>query len=108
MLLSMVTAGFIGLGNQGAGIAQRLVERGVPTTLWARRRQSLEPFAGTDAKFATDPVALGRTSDVVGVCVTDGAAVREVTLALGGVLAGMHQGSVLALHSTIGSDECLH
>src|SRR6476646_937907 len=101
----MTTAGFIGLGSQGAGMARRIIEQGVPTTLWARRAQSLEPFACT-ATFATGPVELGRASDVVGICVTDDAAVREVTLGPRGVLAGMAAGSVLALHSTIGTDVC--
>ncbi len=98
--------GFIGLGSQGAGMAQRIIEQGLPTTLWARRAAALEPFAATAAEIASDPVALGRASDVVGICVTDGAAVREVTLAPNGVLAGMTEGSVLALHSTIGTDDC--
>src|SRR5436853_89317 len=71
----MVTAGFIGLGSQGAGMAQRMIQQGVATTLWARRAESLEPFAGT-AAVAGDPVELGRASDVVGICVTDGDAVR--------------------------------
>ena len=101
----MIRAGFIGLGSQGGGMAQRIIEQGVPTTLWARRAQSLEPFAGT-AAVAADPVELGRASDVVGICVTDSAAVREVTLGPRGVLAGMTEGSVLALHSTIGTDVC--
>jgi 3-hydroxyisobutyrate dehydrogenase-like beta-hydroxyacid dehydrogenase len=101
----MVTAGFIGLGSQGAGMAQRIIAQRVPTTLWARRAATLEPFAGK-ASFAADPAELGRASDVVGVCVTDAAAVREVTLGPSGVLAGMAEGSVLAIHSTIGIDDC--
>jgi 3-hydroxyisobutyrate dehydrogenase len=101
----MTTAGFIGLGSQGAGMAQRIIEKGVPTTLWARRSKSLDPFRGR-AAFAVDPAELGRASEVVGICVTDGAAVREVTLGATGVLAGMTEGSVLAVHSTIGTDEC--
>jgi len=101
----MTTAGFIGLGSQGAGMARRIIGQGVPTMLWARRPQALEPFAGT-AAFAADPVELGRGCDVVGICVTDGAAVFEVVLGERGVLAGMGEGTVLALHSTIGTDEC--
>ena len=103
--VQMTRAGFIGLGSQGLGMAQRIIEQGVPTTLWARREVSLEPFAGS-ATFAADPVELGRASDVVGICVTDGAAVRDVTLGPRGVLAGMAEDSVLALHATIGADEC--
>ena len=100
-----VRAGFIGVGSQGAGMAERLLACGVPTTLWARRADSLAPFAGR-AAVAPDPAALGRASDVVGICVTDGAAVRAVVLGPDGVLAGMAAGGVLAVHSTIGPDEC--
>jgi 3-hydroxyisobutyrate dehydrogenase len=103
--VEVTRVGFIGLGSQGAGMAQRLIDQGLPTTLWARRAASLEPFRGR-AVVAADPVELGRACDVVGVCVTDGAAVREVTLGSRGVLAGMVPGSVLAVHSTIGTDEC--
>jgi len=102
----MVTAGFIGLGSQGAGMASRIVEQGVPTTLWARRADALSPFEGR-AAFAGDAFELGARSDVVGICVTDGAAVREVVLGARGVLAGMRAGGVLAVHSTIGPDECI-
>jgi 3-hydroxyisobutyrate dehydrogenase-like beta-hydroxyacid dehydrogenase len=101
----MTTAGFIGLGSQGGGMAQRLIEMGVPTTLWARNPATVEPF-GDVATIAADPAELGRRSDVVGICVTDGDAVRDVTLGRTGVLAGMAGGSVLAIHSTIGTDEC--
>src|SRR6478672_3994314 len=100
------SVGFIGLGSQGAGMAQRMIELGLPTTLWGRRAATLDPFAG-QATFAASPAALGAASDVVGICVTDGAAVREVTLAPDGVLGGMAPGSVLALHSTIAVDDCI-
>ncbi|HLK41959.1 MAG TPA: NAD(P)-dependent oxidoreductase [Thermoleophilia bacterium] len=101
----MVRAGFIGLGSQGAGMAERIIAEGVPTTLWARRSLALERFAG-QATFAADSVELGKRSDVVGICVTDGAAVFEVTMGPRGVLAGMAPGSVLAIHATIAPDEC--
>jgi 3-hydroxyisobutyrate dehydrogenase-like beta-hydroxyacid dehydrogenase len=82
-----------------------MIDDGLPTTLWARRAETLEPFHGR-ADVADDPAALGRASDVVGICVTDGAAVREVTLGPNGVLAGMAPGTVLLVHSTIGVEEC--
>ncbi len=101
----MTTAGFIGLGSQGAGMAQRMIEVGLPTILWARDTAALEPFRGR-AEFASDPAELGRKSQVVGICVTDGTAVREVALGPTGVLAGMAAGGIVAIHSTIGTDEC--
>jgi 3-hydroxyisobutyrate dehydrogenase-like beta-hydroxyacid dehydrogenase len=86
-------------------MAQRMIDESLPTTLWARRAETLEPFAGR-AAVADDPASLGRASEIVGICVTDGAAVREVTLGPNGVLAGMAAGSVLLIHSTIGVEEC--
>ena len=101
----MTRVGFIGLGSQGAGMAQRMVLQGIEVTLWARRPETLEQF-GPHATVAEHPRALGEASDIVGICVTDGTAVREVTLGPTGVLAGMAPGSILALHSTIGTDDC--
>jgi 3-hydroxyisobutyrate dehydrogenase-like beta-hydroxyacid dehydrogenase len=101
----VTTAGFIGLGSQGAGMARRIIEDGIPTTLWARNPSSLASFRGR-AQLAGQLTELGEECDVVGVCVTDDAAVREVTLGPTGVLAGMAADSVLAIHSTIGTDTC--
>jgi len=101
----VITAGFIGLGSQGAGMAQRIIEDGIPTTLWARNPSSLESFRGR-ATLAGRPTELGERCDVVGICVTDDAAVRDVTLGPTGVVAGMAAESVLAIHSTIGTGTC--
>ena len=43
----VMRVGFIGLGSQGGPMARRIVEGGFPTTLWARRPATLEPFADT-------------------------------------------------------------
>jgi len=48
----MMRVGFIGLGSQGGPMARRIVEAGYETTLWARRPESLEPYADTAAKYA--------------------------------------------------------
>ncbi|MFE6921949.1 NAD(P)-dependent oxidoreductase [Nocardia sp. NPDC057663] len=98
--------GFIGLGSQGGPMARRIVEAGYPTTLWARRSASLEPYADTAANTAGSPAALGAAADLVCVCVVGDADVREVVTGEHGVLAGMAPGSVLAVHSTVHPDTC--
>ncbi|WP_068180220.1 NAD(P)-dependent oxidoreductase [Mycobacterium sp. UM_CSW] len=98
---AVLRAGFIGLGDQGGGMASRLIECGIPTTLWARRDASLQPFRGGGASFAPTPAELGAQSDVVGICVVDDAGVEQVVLGEDGVLSGMRAGSLLAIHSTI-------
>lgn len=96
--------GFIGLGSQGGPMARRIVEGGFPTTLWARRPATLEPFADTPAKVAASPAELAAASDLVCLCVVGDADIEEVTD--GGLLAAMKPGSVIAVHSTVHPDTC--
>jgi 3-hydroxyisobutyrate dehydrogenase-like beta-hydroxyacid dehydrogenase len=98
--------GFIGLGNMGTPVARRIVDGGHETTLWARRREALEPFAGTGATFASDAAGVAREADVVGLCVTDDAGVEALTTGPGGLLDAMRPQSVLILLSTIHPRTC--
>jgi len=98
--------GFIGLGSQGAPMARRIVEAGYPTTLWARRAASVEPFADTAASIAATPAELAAASDLVCLCVVGDADVTEVVAGENGVLAGLQPGGVIAVHSTVHPDTC--
>ena len=99
-------AGFIGLGSQGAPMALRIAEAGVPLTIWARRPETLEPFAGTDANVVATPADVAANSDLVGICVMADADVDDVVLRDDGVLAGMAPGGIIAIHSTVHPDTC--
>ena len=103
---SQTRVGFIGLGSQGGPMARRIVEEGYPLTIWARRPETLEPFADTAAVVASTPAELGAASDVVGICVMGDADVEDVVLRDDGVLAGMAPGGVIAIHTTIHPDTC--
>jgi 3-hydroxyisobutyrate dehydrogenase-like beta-hydroxyacid dehydrogenase len=98
--------GFIGLGSQGGPMARQITEAGFPTTLWARRPASLEPFADTPAKVAGSPAELAAGSDLVCLCVVGDADVEEVTGGENGVLAGLKPGGVIAIHSTVHPKTC--
>ena len=98
--------GFIGLGSQGVPMARRIIDAGYPTTLWARRPASLEPFADTAAKVAGSPAELAAVSDLVCLCVVDDADVEQVAGAENGLLAGLKPGSVIAVHSTVHPNTC--
>jgi 3-hydroxyisobutyrate dehydrogenase len=95
--------GFVGLGSQGGPMARRIVEAGYPTTLWARRPASLEPFADTAAKVAGSPAELAAASDLMCLCVVGDADVTEVA---DGLLAGARAGSTIAVHSTVHPKTC--
>jgi len=98
--------GFIGLGSQGGPMARRIVEAGHPTTLWARRAATLEPFADTPATYADTPAALAARSDLICLCVVGDEDVRQVLSGPDGVLAGLTHGAVVAVHATVHPDTC--
>ncbi|HXS86072.1 MAG TPA: NAD(P)-dependent oxidoreductase, partial [Mycobacterium sp.] len=98
--------GFIGLGSQGGPMAGRIVDAGFPTTLWARRPASLEPFADTAATVAGSPAELAAASDLVCLCVVGDADVEQVVTGDNGVLAGLKPGGVIAIHSTVHPKTC--
>ena len=98
--------GFIGLGSQGGPMAGRIIDAGFPTTLWARRPGSLEPFAGTAAVVAGSPAEFAAASDLVCLCVVGDSDVEEVVTGANGVLAGIKPGGVIAIHSTVHPTTC--
>lgn len=98
--------GFIGLGSQGAPMARRILGAGHETTLWARRRATLDAFADSGAKTAGSPAELAAVSDLVCLCVVDDADVEQVVTGPDGVLAGLRRGGVITIHSTVHPDTC--
>ena len=105
--MNNLRVGFVGLGDMGGAMAQRIIDEGYPTTLWARRDSSLAPYRERAAVVGT-PRELGEVCDVVGVCVFGDEDVRQVALGDGdGILYGMAPGGVLAIHSTISVETCV-
>ena len=96
-----IRAGFIGLGNIGEPMAERLVGAGIRTTVFDLRTSAMETLAAAGAESASSCSEVAAVSDVIGICVRDDADVQEVVLGERGALAGAREGSVIALHSTI-------
>jgi 3-hydroxyisobutyrate dehydrogenase-like beta-hydroxyacid dehydrogenase len=99
-----ITTGFIGLGSQGGPMAQCMIDAGFPTMLWARRPESLAPFANTPAKTAATLAELGAACEHIGICVVDDASVIATCEAL---LPAMRPGSRVVIHSTILPETCI-
>lgn len=107
MMIKKMKVGFVGLGDMGGPMAGRIIGAGFPTTLWARRQVSLEPYLRPGVKVAENSKSLGAVCDVIGVCVFGDDDVREVVLGAGdGILYGMKPGGVIAVHSTISMETC--
>ena len=92
------TIGFIGVGSQGGPMAYRIVDAGMPLTIWARRPEALEGYTAKGASAAASVSELGERCDHVGICVVNDADVRQVCEAL---IPAMKSGSRIAIHSTV-------
>ena len=102
------TAGFIGLGDQGAPMTRMIIKEGFDTFIWARRAETLEPFKNAGATVVNSLLELGERAAVIGICVHNDDDVRQVVDGDGqGVLHGMQPGGVIAVHSTIMPETCL-
>jgi len=101
--MSLPRIGFIGLGDQGGPMAQRIVGSGFPTTVWARRSQATVPMIAAGATAAEDPAALAAVSDYIGICVLDDASVVEIFERL---RPGLTSGSTVLVHSTVRPMTC--
>lgn len=97
------SVGFIGLGSQGAPIAERILLAGHKLTLWARRPEAAAELVAKGARTAASIADLAADSDYVGVCVVDDAGVSEIC---GQLIPAMKPGSLLVIHSTILPQTC--
>lgn len=96
-----IRAGFIGLGNIGLPIAANLAPAGLETTVYDIAPEPVAQLVETGAKPAASPREVGENADVVGICVPEDAHVLAVSLGDDGLLAGMSEGGVLMIHSTV-------
>lgn len=92
------TIGFIGVGSQGGPMAHRIVDAGMPLTVWARRPEALEAYTAKGASAAASVAELGVACDHVGICVVNDADVRQICDQL---IPAMKPGGRIAIHSTV-------
>jgi 3-hydroxyisobutyrate dehydrogenase-like beta-hydroxyacid dehydrogenase len=74
----LVKAGFIGWGNMGSRIAQRLLDHGYRVSVYDRNRAQTEAVAAHGGIAAKSVLELARSSDVVLSCLTNDEAVHNV------------------------------
>ncbi len=95
-----VKLGYIGLGNQGAPMAKRLVDWPGGLVVFDVRAEAMTPLVELGANLA-DSVADVAKADIISVTVLNDAQVRDVVGQLGEHAA---PGTVIAIHSTIEPD----
>lgn len=94
----MTVVGFIGLGQIGSPMAERLLDHPGGLVVFDVRPEATEPFAQKGARVAADAAEIGMECDVISVMVRDDEQVRDV---LHAILRTARPGTVVAIHSTI-------
>jgi len=99
-----VRLGFIGLGNMGSRIAQRLLGHNYKLFVYDKNLANAATIATQGGIVAKSIQELASTVDVVLSCLTNDAAVRSVYTEADGVFSNAQPGSVAIEMSTISPD----
>ena len=96
--------GFAGLGLMGSRMAENLLKKGFPLTVWNRTPERSEPLAKAGAQVARTPFDLAERSDVVVACVADPPAVERLVFGEDGLLGAVRPGFRYVEASTVSPD----
>ena len=99
-------AGFIGTGNIGAPMAERLMDAGHELVVFDVRPEALEPLLSAGAKAANSPREVADWTDIVILSLPSQESFRAVTLGPDGC---MHGGAarIIVNTSTVGMPQIL-
>jgi 3-hydroxyisobutyrate dehydrogenase-like beta-hydroxyacid dehydrogenase len=93
--------GLIGVGLMGYGIGKNIVTKGHSLKVLAHRnREPVEKLLKLGATEGKSPKEIAAESDIVILCVTGSPQVEEVVYRADGLLAGVHDGLIVADCST--------
>jgi 3-hydroxyisobutyrate dehydrogenase-like beta-hydroxyacid dehydrogenase len=96
-----VKLGFVGLGNMGSRIAQRLLDHGYQLFVYDRDLANTKAIAAQGGVVSKNFLQLAGSADVILSCLTNDEAVRTVYTEPEGIFAGARPGTVVLEMSTI-------
>ncbi len=100
MTTNSTKVAFVGAGQMGAPMVDRLLAAGTDVTVYARRAEVREQFARAGAPVVATLAEAARDADVVIECVYSDPQLEEIALGPDGLIASMAPGAILALHTT--------
>jgi 3-hydroxyisobutyrate dehydrogenase len=103
----MERIGFIGLGNMGKPMAERLARAGYPLTVLDLKPEPLAELVALGARAASSPRDLAANSDIIcSVLMNDRQTMALFLDESQGILAGTKPGSLIIIHSTVQLETC--
>ncbi len=101
MTATQETAGFIGLGLMGHGMAKNLVDKGYALSIFARKAsEATADLQQRGATLRTSAAEVAQNASVVFLCVTGSKDVEAIVRGPNGLKAGLKAGSVVVDCST--------
>ena len=94
------TVGFLGAGQLGEPMVERLLSAGHDVVVYARREEARRRLEANGATLANSVAELARGSDVLISCLFSDAQLRETGLGPDGFIANAKPGSVFVSHTT--------
>ena len=95
------TIAFLGLGNMGTQMAQRLLDAGYPLRVYNRTPSKAEPLARRGAQVVDEPRAAVESGGIAITSLANDAALEEVTLGEHGFLDRLGEGGLHLSTSTV-------
>ena len=96
--------GYLGLGMMGFPMARRLLDAGDDVTVWNRSPGKTAGLVEAGAKLASSPREVADTAGIIFMCLTDAAAVEEVTFGPDGLATTAGSGKLVVDFSSIHPD----
>jgi len=93
--------GYIGLGDIGYPMAERIALQKVALTVWNRTIEKARPLEKLGVTIASSPAALAADCDVVALCLSGLAAAEETLFGPDGIAMIPGEGKVIVDHSTL-------
>lgn len=93
--------GYIGLGDIGYPMAERIALQKIPLTVWNRTISKAGPLTELGVTIAPSPAALAERCNVVALCLSGIAAAEETLFGAEGIANVPGEGKVIVDHSTL-------
>ncbi len=85
------SVGYIGLGDIGAPMAERIVGAGWPLAVWNRTSTKMQPLIEAGARAMPSPAALAAECDVIFTCLGGVSAMHDALSGDEGILSAQHR-----------------
>jgi 3-hydroxyisobutyrate dehydrogenase-like beta-hydroxyacid dehydrogenase len=97
--MSDLKIGFVGLGDQGAPMAEAISDAGLELHVWARRAQSFDAISGAKYLRHDNLESLAAVVDVLSLCLRDDADIWDL-IKRQRIIEALRPGTILVNHGT--------